>query len=68
MSGLGISILSEHTLTYGGSDGLTRLKVAQLPIESTWYLVRLSSRRLSLIAEAFLDYLSEEGRSSLVQP
>lgn len=68
MSGLGISILSEHTLTYGGSNGLTRLKVAQLPIESTWYLVRLRSRRLSLIAEAFLDYLSEEGRSSLVQP
>ena len=25
MSGLGISILSEHTLTYGGSNGLTRL-------------------------------------------
>ena len=68
MSGLGISILSEHTLTYGGSTGLTRLKVSQLPIESTWYLVRLRNRRLSLIAEAFLDYLSKEGRSSLSKP
>jgi DNA-binding transcriptional LysR family regulator len=67
MSGLGISILSEHTLDYGGSTGLTRLKVAQLPIESTWYLVRLRTRRLSLIAEAFLEYLKEEGRSSLSQ-
>ena len=51
MSGLGISILSEHTLSYGGSAGLEKLSVRQLPIESTWYLVRLRSRRLSLIAE-----------------
>ncbi len=65
MSGLGISILSEHTLTHGGSEGLVKLDVAQLPIESTWYLVRLGSRRLSLIAEAFLDYLEEEGRDSV---
>lgn len=67
MSGLGISILSEHTLTHGGSEGLVKLEVSQLPIESTWYLVRLRSRRLSLIAEAFLDYLREEG-STRVTP
>ena len=61
MSGLGISILSEHTLTFGGSAGLSRLRVRQLPIESTWYLVRLQSRRLSPIAQTFLDYLKNEG-------
>lgn len=61
MSGLGISILSEHTLTHGGSTGLAILKVKELPIESTWYLVRLRNRRLSLIAETFLDYLREGG-------
>ena len=65
MSGLGISILSEHTLTYGGSTGLVKLKVSKLPIESNWYLVRLRSRRLSLIAQAFLDYLKREGLTAL---
>jgi DNA-binding transcriptional LysR family regulator len=61
MSGLGISILSEHTLTHGGSTGLAILRVKELPIESTWYLVRLRNRQLSLIAETFLDYLREGG-------
>lgn len=65
MSGLGISILSEHTLTYGGAEGLVRLRVRELPIESTWYLVRLRTRRLSLIAEAFLEYLQVEGLAQL---
>ncbi len=63
MSGLGISILSRHTLTYGGDTGLVELKVKELPIESTWYLVRLRSRRLSPIAQVFLDYLQREGGS-----
>lgn len=67
MSGLGISILSAHTLSFGGSAGLVRLDVKQLPIESTWYLVRLRSRRLSLIAETFLDYLNQDGLATLEQ-
>ena len=58
---LGISILSEHTLTHGGSTGLAILRVRELPIESTWYLVRLRNRQLSLIAETFLNYLREGG-------
>ena len=65
MSGLGISILSEHTLTYGGDTGLATLKVKELPIDSIWYLVRLRSRRLSPIAQIFLDYLQDEGIHSL---
>ncbi len=68
MSGLGISILSEHTLSFGGSTGLARLDVRQLPIESTWYLVRLRTKRLSLIAETFLEYLMAEGPSALALP
>ena len=67
MSGLGVSILSEHTLAYGGSDGLVTLDIATLPIESTWYLVRLRSRRLSPIAETFLDYLQHEGQQQLAR-
>ena len=65
MSGLGISILSEHTLSFGGSTGLVELDIEELPIESTWYLVRLASRRLSLIAQAFMDYLRAEGVDNL---
>lgn len=65
MSGLGISILSAHTLSFGGRAGLVELSVRELPIESTWYLVRLRTRRLSLIARSFLDYLQQEGQSSL---
>jgi DNA-binding transcriptional LysR family regulator len=65
MAGLGISILSEHTLSFGGSSGLVELDIAELPIESTWYLVRLASRRLSLVAQAFLDYLRKEGAANL---
>ncbi len=66
MSGLGISILSSHTLSFGGRAGLTELRVRSLPINSTWYLVRLRSRRLSLIAGEFLDYLQTEGKRRLL--
>ncbi len=62
MSGLGISILSAHTLTFGGRAGLSELQVEGLPIRSRWYLVRQRQRAPSLPASAFLDYLeaSEE--------
>jgi DNA-binding transcriptional LysR family regulator len=67
MSRLGISILSAHTLSFGGRSGLVELDVRELPIESTWYLVRPRSRRLPLIAQTFLDYLQREGADRLVQ-
>lgn len=57
MAGLGISILSEHTLAFGGSEGLVELSVKGLPIQSQWYLVRQRQRQPSLVAQAFLDYL-----------
>jgi DNA-binding transcriptional LysR family regulator len=66
MSGLGISMLSAHTLTFGGSAGLAELKVKQLPIESHWYMVRPLNKRLSLIAETFLHYLRIEGQESVL--
>lgn len=66
MSGLGISILSAHTLTFGGRKGLVELDVKGLPIDSRWYLVRHRDRQLSLIARTFLDYLQTEGQESLM--
>lgn len=66
MSGLGISILSAHTMTFGGSAGLVELKVDQLPIDSHWYIVRPRHRRISLIAESFMHYLRTEGQRSVL--
>ncbi|WP_237064351.1 MULTISPECIES: LysR family transcriptional regulator [Microbulbifer] len=56
MSGLGVSILSEHTLAFGGSAGLAVLDVQQLPIDTRWYLARRHSRPLSPAARSFLEY------------
>ena len=67
MSGLGISILSAHTLAFGGSAGLVELNVKQLPIDSRWYLVKPQGKRLSLIAGAFLDFLRDEGQESVLE-
>ncbi len=65
MSGLGVSILSAHTLTYGGSVGLSRLNVPELNINSHRFFVWSKLRRPRLIAEAFLSYVENEGRDVL---
>ena len=68
MSGLGISILSAHTLSFGGRSGLSELKVQGLPIEARWYLVRQRQRSPSIPARAFLDYLEASGQTdALIQ-
>ncbi len=67
MSGLGISILSEHTLAFGESKGLEMLNVRQLPIISKWYLVKTKRKRLSPIAKTFLNFIETEGRELIRQ-
>lgn len=67
MANLGISILSSHTLAFGGDDGLAVLDVKQLPISSNWYFVWLKAKRLSLIAETFLHYVQTEGREMILR-
>ncbi|GGB97836.1 transcriptional regulator [Marinobacterium zhoushanense] len=61
MSGLGVSILSRHTLSLGGSEGLRELDVEHLPIPSQWYLARLSAKEMSVVASTFLDYVQAQG-------
>ncbi|WP_444892032.1 LysR family transcriptional regulator [Microbulbifer sp. TRSA001] len=56
MSGLGVSILSEHTLAFGGRAGLSILDIEELPIVTHWYLARRKSRPLSPAAQKFLEY------------
>jgi DNA-binding transcriptional LysR family regulator len=58
--GLGLSVLSQHAL---GADlaaqGLTVLDVEGFPIISSWYTVHLAGKRLTPLAQAFRDYLSQ---------
>lgn len=65
MSNLGISILSAHTLTYGGSAGLVKLPVRELPILSHWFFVWSRNTRRTVIASEFLEYLEQDGRQAL---
>ncbi len=66
MSGLGVSILSSHTLAFGGSSGLARLDVEHLPVTTQWYLASLKARQPSIVARTFLDYVEACGRQSMI--
>lgn len=59
--GLGISILSEHCLISEGLLGeLAVLDFQKFPIQRRWFVCHLAGKKLSVIAETFLDYLLEE--------
>ena len=60
VSGLGLAILSEHTLSFAGAEGIAILDIEHLPIQTHWYLVRQKSRPLSPAAEAFLRYATSQ--------
>ncbi|NJR64910.1 MAG: LysR family transcriptional regulator [Leptolyngbyaceae cyanobacterium CRU_2_3] len=56
--GLGLSVLSRHTLMIDGSTSdLTILDVEDFPIQREWYVVYLAGKQLSVVAETFLEYL-----------
>lgn len=59
--GLGISVLSLHTIISEGTSGeFAILDVEGFPIERHWYVAGLAGKQLSVVAEAFLAYLLEE--------
>ncbi len=57
-SGLGLSVISEHTLQEG-REKLALLPVAGFPLESSWYLVARRDRRLSAAARSLVTFLAE---------
>ncbi len=66
-SGLGISILSIHSLALEGLGGpIEILHVEGFPILRKWYLVRPRSRPLSLTSQKFLEF-SIGGAPSVVE-
>lgn len=61
--GMGLSVLSKHTLALEGlKNQLIVLDVEGFPIERYWYVVHPSGKQLSAIAQAFFDYLLNEGK------
>jgi len=61
-SGMGLSVLSRHALGHDlERDGMSILNVEGFPLKQAWNVVHLSSKILSLPAQAFLDELLREG-------
>ena len=62
--GLGISVLSQHTIVSEGTTGeFAVLDVDHFPIERHWYVAHLAGKHLSVVAETFLNYLLNESHS-----
>lgn len=60
IGGLGISVLSKHTLTNHYEEELSILDVEHFPIKKYWYVTYLSDKQLSVIAQTFLNFLIKE--------
>jgi hypothetical protein len=60
VGGLGLSVLSLHTLTLEGPDGpVSLLDVEGFPILRHWYIVYPKGKELSLVAKTFLEFAVE---------
>lgn len=60
VGGLGLSVLSLHTLTLEGTDGpVAILDVEGFPILRNWYIVYPKGKELSLVARTFLEFAIE---------
>ena len=60
VGGLGLSVLSLHTLTLEGPGGAVAiLDVEDFPIMRQWYIVHPKGKELSPVAKAFLDFVLE---------
>lgn len=61
--GLGISVLSIHSLALEGANGLLKiLDVEHFPISRNWYVIHPAGKQLSIVAQTFFEYLQTEGR------
>jgi DNA-binding transcriptional LysR family regulator len=59
--GLGVSVLSLHTLALDGAGGLLQsLDVKGFPLQRKWYVAYPNGKHLSAVAEAFIEFLLTE--------
>lgn len=62
IAGMGISFLSAHTISLELQAGsLAVLDVVGFPVMLNWYVVHRRNKRLPPVAQAFHDFLLEEG-------
>jgi LysR family transcriptional regulator, low CO2-responsive transcriptional regulator len=62
MAGMGVSLLSRHTIGLEVSVGLLSiLQVKGLPVLREWFVVHRESKQLLPVAGAFVNFLREEG-------
>ncbi len=64
VGGLGLSVLSLHTLSLEGDNGpVAILDVEQFPIHRQWFIVHPKGKELSLVARTFLEFaIASEAR------
>ena len=68
IAGMGVSFMSEHAITQDIQLGnLTVLDVVGFPARRHWFVVHRSTKRLPPVAEAFKQFLMEEGARWLAQ-
>lgn len=66
IAGIGLSVLSLHTVGLELRNGLLAvLDIAGAPVMRTWNVVHLGSKVLSPAAEAFRNFMIEEGAAFL---
>ena len=62
--GLGIAVLSAHTLALGRTtEEVAILDVQGFPIKRQWYLAYSKDKTLSVVAQAFLDFMHAESKA-----
>lgn len=57
-TGLGLAVLSEHTLAQRADSKVAIIKVRDFPLTSHWYLVRHGDRRLPIAAHNFIEFMN----------
>ncbi len=63
VAGLGITVLSLHSLALEGTNGpIAVLDVQGFPIQRHWYLAHSKGHKPSVVAQTFLDFVRQEGR------
>lgn len=65
MANMGISIMSAYILSNADETGLVQLNVEGFPLMSNWDIVHLRDKKLSSVAQRFLDFVIEDGSSLL---
>ncbi|ATH80009.1 LysR family transcriptional regulator [Ectopseudomonas mendocina] len=61
IAGLGLALLPRHAVRLELEHGLLReLPVVELPLQRSWCVVNIRGRRLSPVAQAFVDFIRSE--------